>query len=76
MKMKEEMAQMRKQNEMLTQMATNQMSMRLAQTTRPRYTHNGLQKYFQRESNGYRIRKHLREKVVFAQNRIAGSRAM
>jgi len=29
-----------------------------------------LQKYFQREGDGYRIRKHLREKVVFAQQNV------
>ena len=29
-----------------------------------------LQKYFQREGDGYRIRKHLREKVVFAQQNL------
>lgn len=29
-----------------------------------------LKKYFQRESDGYRIRKHLREKVVFAQQNL------
>lgn len=67
LQMKQQMAEMRKQNALLQQMITQQAS----KVERPRYTHDGLRKYFQ---NRHFNAAQLKRDVLAEQHRLRESR--
>merc|ERR1712216_1011780 len=67
LQMQNEMAQMKKQNELLTQMVQNQVSQRrnVVAKAAPQYTHSGLAKYFKNKHlNAAMLKKDLVQRAI------------
>jgi len=64
LRLKDEMATMREQNQLLQNQVANQMSMRFANLNKPKYSHDDLQKYFR---NRHRANTAVLRKSVAAE---------